>query len=161
MLTDNFLFEVQLNNVIFICGGGHLEPPLYSARIENVETLYQSIFMPVKPFATGLGPLKGGDSPWSAVPMRALNHVKDILNICCESWLHKQYKLKVIKLRTRVLNVSCQVYMYSFISHNNKIIVNVFWLQVSAQRSSDHEAATQEQKRHNTQVSDVSKMLHM
>jgi hypothetical protein len=63
---------------------GHLKTLVYSALIENKETLHQHILMPVKPFAIALGPSKVCDNARSGVPRRSLIEMKDILSICCE-----------------------------------------------------------------------------
>jgi hypothetical protein len=62
------VFEVQpprspdLNPFHFYLWG-HLKTLLYSSPIGNEETIHQGIFVPVKPFATTPGLLKGCDSP--------------------------------------------------------------------------------------------------
>ena len=57
-------------------------------------------FMPVNPFATSPGPLKGCDSQWSDVSMRVLIQVEDVLSICNST---------VITLGACIVNVLCQL----------------------------------------------------
>jgi hypothetical protein len=70
---------------------GMLETLVYSAPIENGETLHQhSSHACQKPFATTQGPLEVCDSPWLDVSMCELIQVEDILSIYCEFWINKQ-----------------------------------------------------------------------
>ena len=50
---------------------------VYSATIENEETLHQHIFMLVKPFSTTAGPWKGCNSPCSDVLLCIVLKVED------------------------------------------------------------------------------------
>jgi len=59
-----------------------------------------ALFMPVKSFATALGPLKGCDSQWSDVSIRALIQVEDVLSICNST---------VITLEVCTVKVLCQL----------------------------------------------------
>jgi len=72
MSTNSFRDTVQQcvdhSPVVFYLWG-HLNPLMYSATTENEDTLQQHIFMPVKPFASVFGPLKGCYIPWSHVSM--------------------------------------------------------------------------------------------
>jgi hypothetical protein len=63
---------------------------VFNASLKMKRHFTHEFFMIVKPFSTAPGPLKGRDSPWSDVYMRALIQVEDILSICCELWLDKQ-----------------------------------------------------------------------
>ena len=76
------VFEIQSNNelispVVF-CLWGHLKPLIYSSTTENEDTLTNTFFMPVKPFAAAVGPLKGCYLPLSDMSMCTLIHVEDI-----------------------------------------------------------------------------------
>jgi hypothetical protein len=71
---------------------GHLGSLVYAAPIANKETLHQSIFC-VKTFATDPGHFKVCDSPWPDTSKRELIQEEDILSICSELWLEKQYEL--------------------------------------------------------------------
>jgi hypothetical protein len=64
------------------------------------ELFTNAFFMPVKPFATAPGPLKGCDSQWSDVSMHALIQVEDVLSISNST---------VITLGACNVNVLCQL----------------------------------------------------
>ena len=60
---------------------------------ENKDKLHQRNFMPVKPFTTVPGLIQGWESPWSDVSVNALILQEDVLSICHELWLDKQYEI--------------------------------------------------------------------
>jgi hypothetical protein len=66
---------------------------MYSAAIENEETLHQPIFMPLTLPVSVLGPLKGCGTPRSDAAMKALIQVKSILSVCYEFSFDKQQEL--------------------------------------------------------------------
>jgi hypothetical protein len=70
---------------------GHFKiPRAFDLQFKMKVHFDQSIFMPVKPFATTAGPLKNCKTPWSVVSMSALIQLEDILGICCELWLDRK-----------------------------------------------------------------------
>jgi hypothetical protein len=76
---------------------GYLKYTAYLAAIENEEALGPVIFMPVRPFTTASGLLKGCGSFLSDVSMCALIQLVDILSICCELRLGKNKKSKIMQ----------------------------------------------------------------
>jgi hypothetical protein len=81
-------------------------------------------FMPVKPFATPPGPLKGCNSSWPDVSICVLIQM-DIFRICCKFRLEKNMSSTVIKLGTCILNVLCHLYIKYF--KVNAFIFNVIF----------------------------------
>jgi hypothetical protein len=81
MSTNSFRDTVQQcvdhSPVVFYLWG-NLKPLTYSATTENEDTLTNIFFMPVKPSAAVLGPLKGCYIAWSDVSMSTLIHVENI-----------------------------------------------------------------------------------
>ena len=70
-----------------------------------------AILLPVKPFASVPGRLKGCGSPWWDASMCAVIQVEEILSICCELWFDNQQELN----NYWVGNVFCE-YMMSAVS---------------------------------------------
>ena len=59
-------------------------------------------FLPVRPFASALGPLKSCDGRWSDVSVWPLIELEGVWCVCCEVWFSGQSELSVIKWK-RVL----------------------------------------------------------
>jgi len=84
--------------------------------------------MHVKPFATAPEPLKECDSPWSNVSTHALIQEEDILSICCELLIVKQYELNIYE----IWDVYC-AYVMSVVS--TVFIVKIFRLVCNSSKA--------------------------
>lgn len=82
----------------------HLKTVVFLPKVENERNLYRPIF---DTCPTASGPLKGFDSPWSDVSMRALIQVNDIFSVCCE--LVNRKNSTFIKLWTCAVNILCHL----------------------------------------------------
>jgi hypothetical protein len=70
----------------------HVNGLVYSAPFENEKTLYQRIFMPIKPFAIAPRTSKSVRQYVIVLPAGSLMQVEKNLRICCEFRIDKHYE---------------------------------------------------------------------